>query len=387
MNSSASSPTGPRFWRRRAVALLASLAVLLGVFPGGAPAAAVELDQQDLQAQALASLNESYRRLSDGTYSPRASFVANVALGGKVDSVAERIARIDVRRQINAQYGLAFTSVDVTLKNVSVERSPARVVLRAIEAAWLYYEVDNRGARRDDVMGEETPHEFVFEPINGVWTLVFDRTLRPASEPPQHDPDAPRIDPTRALTHQRPEMRGGGRPSTPRPRAAWGTFNTAAAVNYATTWWNGHNTFYPHYGINDCANFMSQVKAAGGWTAKGGFYLDGNAWWYDGGNHTNTWSLANWLLGFATNSGRGYYLGSFSDLQVGDFMYADWAWKNGITNTPEHSMIVSQRFSSSYADIKLTYHSEDRLHKPLSDIMAENPGSVYWGTRVPYTSN
>lgn len=50
-------------------------------------------------------------------------------------------------------------------------------------------------------------------------------------------------------------------------------------------------------------------------------------------------------------------------------------------------MIVTRRDGSDYSQIYLTYHSTDTYEKSLAQIMAQYPGSAYWGTRVPYTSN
>lgn len=151
---------------------------------------------------------------------------------------------------------------------------------------------------------------------------------------------------------------------------------------------NEYDHAYKIFSDNDCTNFTSQNLAAGGWTAKGGFYLDPNVWWYDASNATNsnTWSVADWLLPFINNSGRGYALAAFTDLQLGDLMFADWAY-NGLSGRPEHSMIVTTKLSNNYADIRFTYHSINRLNKPLSDILAEQPGSQYWGSHIQFTSN
>lgn len=372
---------------RRALAFAIAMAVMLATLIGAAPATAAEPDQQSLEAQALAGLRDKYQRLVDPASRPSRALVDTTVPGGGVISAAERIARMDALRISATRDGVSYTDATVTLRDTALVRHGGSLVLRATEQVLIGYRVSHRAPRSDDRWTEEFLHEFIFELSAGEWRLSFDRVLWPQAPTP-NDPDAPVIDPSRALTHQRPEQRGAPRPTSPRPFSAWGTFDVAAAVNYARTWYNGHNTYYPHYGANDCANFMSQTKAAGGWTAKGGHYLDQNAWWYDGSSmsHSNTWSLANWLLGFTTNSGRGYFIGAFSDLSVGDYLYADWGF-NGVSNTPEHSMIVTTRLSGNYWDIKLTYHSNPNLDKPLQQVMNENPGSVYWGVRVPYTSN
>jgi hypothetical protein len=135
---------------------------------------------------------------------------------------------------------------------------------------------------------------------------------------------------------------------------------------------------------------MSQSITAGGWTAKGGWYLDPSVWWYDstGPSNSNTWSVADWLAQFDTNSGRSYAVGAFTDLQLGDLVFADWAF-NGTSGTPEHSMMVTYKTSNNYADIRFSYHTSDRYDWSLASILATNPtpSNQYWGHHVQYTSN
>lgn len=276
-----SSPRSRRYVWHRALTALLVLGLIVTALPGAVSAAAElvqSYDQADLERQALASLRDGYRRLIDPTVDPaQLALVGTVGRDGRVEGIGERVARIDSVREGTARYGQRFTSAEVSLREVTVEVRDPQIILRAIEQVWLRFEVHGE-ALPDRMTGEEIAHEFVFEPVAGRWTLVFDRALWPYSEPQAPDPDAPSIDPSRALTHERQgRIVGGGRPASLRPVAASGTFNKAAAVDYAKRWWNGHNTYYPHYGDDDCANFMSQTKAAGGWTAKAGFYLDQNA--------------------------------------------------------------------------------------------------------------
>lgn len=349
----------------------------------------------DLEADALQSLRDSYALLIDGSIDPaRLKLVGNIRENGQTQTVGERSAAIGQRRSGNLRYGLVFTSADVSLRDVAVERRGQQVLLHATEVVWLSFQVNHRGARPEDRMAEAFPHEFVFEYLNGRWTLTLDRVLWPAPPAPK-DPNAPPIDfPTLSDLRSSLPSREGSAPRLLSPVAASGSYNVSGAVNHAVTYWGPTTNEYDHYykffadPANDCTNFASQNLAAGGWTAKGGWYLDPNVWWYDASNATNsnTWSVADWLLPFINNSGRGYSVAAFTDLQLGDVMFADWAY-NGLTGRPEHSLIVTTKLSNDYADIRFTYHSVNRLNKPLSDILAENPGSQYWGTHIQFTSN
>lgn len=180
-----------------------------------------------------------------------------------------------------------------------------------------------------------------------------------------------------------------------RPVGAWGTYNATAAVNYAHTYAGaapstGYN--YPTYWYyaQDCANFMSQALRAGGWTDKSGNgALDNpNNWFYDNVYHvnTNTWSAADWLINFIYTSGRGYSLSAFTDLTLGDIMFADWG-HNGTPGIPEHSMMLTLKTSNDYTNIRFSYHTTDRYDYPLSLILSGMPNSLYWGSRILYTSN
>ena len=354
--------------------------------------------QADLESQALQSVRDGYALLVDPALDPtRLKLVGTVNEGDRATvGIAGRIAEIARFRAGNAFYGLRYTAAEVNLAGGKVEVNGDRLTLRADELTRLTFEVGARGPRPDDVTGQRIPHEFVFEYTNGAWILVFDRPLWPDSGGPR--PDAPPAGQP-ILTHARLDdidIGAGAKKVLAKPVSAYGTYNWAAAVDYAHWWANdgpragyGYNPAYISY-PNDCTNFMSQALTAGGWTPIGGWYLDPNVWWYDGSNQTNsnTWSAADWLLPFINNSGRGYPLGSFTDLQLGDLMFADWAY-NGTPGYPEHAMMLTYKTSNSYADIRFSYHSNDRYDWPLASILTTNPtpSNLYWGSRIQYTSN
>lgn len=350
---------------------------------------------QDLEAKALRSLTDEYVLLIDPARDTSAlALVPQLQRSGELRTVPERIAAVAARRSFNAQFGLVYTRIDVRLHETRAERSADAVVLRAREVTWHTFEVGTRGPRPEDVWAKADRHEFIFRPVAGEWVLMEDRPLWPKYEETERGPRLPLDSPT--LTHRAASSQGGPKPIAVRPVSAWGTYNATAAVNYARQWWgNGlnysnwwnYNSSYKYF-PQDCTNFMSQALRAGGWTMKWGAENDVNTWWYDDYNHlnSNTWSASDWLIQFTYRSGRGYALGAFTDLRLGDIMWADWA-NPSLQGYPEHSMMLTTRLSSNYADIRFTYHTHDRLDKPLTEILNENPGGQYWGSRIQYTSN
>lgn len=67
-------------------------------------------------------------------------------------------------------------------------------------------------------------------------------------------------------------------------------------------------------------------------------------------------------------------------------MWADWNY--ALDPDIDHSMILTQKSSNDYADIKFTYHDTDRLNYSLASILASSPTSsnLYYGMRIQYTN-
>lgn len=351
--------------------------------------------QADLESQALQSLNDGYALLIDPTLD-----VSRLKLVGTVNEsdratvgVAARVAEIARFRSALAVYGTRIKAANVSLLDPKVEPTGDQLILRATESLRLVYEVGDRGPRPEDVAAQSLPREFVFEFSDGAWTLVFDRPLWPNSG--ATPPNAPKVtQPILAHTRRDDIDVGFGAKVLAKPLFASGTYRWLDAVYYAHTWANagpseghGYNTAYDAYPV-DCANFMSQALRAGGWTDIDGSQSDPSVWWYDDvyDQNSNTWSAADWLINFIYVSGRGYPLSAFTDLLLGDIMFADWAY-NGTPGVAEHSMMLTAKTSNDFNDIKFTYHTTDRYDYPLSFIMASSPNSLYWGSRIQYTSN
>lgn len=343
--------------------------------------------QADLEAQALASLDGAYTLLIDPAADPaRLKLVGTVSEGDRrtVD-LAGRIAEIARFRSAAASYGTRVTGATVRLVKPTVEARGSQVIIHADEYTVLTFEVGNRGPRPEDVTSQRIPHEFVFELIGNTWTLVFDH---PAWSRPGGGPGPKLAQPT--LANRPADSPGGGSKVLARPMSAWGTYRWLDAVNYAHTYAYSYNPAYTAY-LQDCTNFMSQALRAGGWTLTSmSSSTDPNLWWYDDVYHqnSNTWSATNWLINFVYSSGRGYALSAFTDLYLGDLMWADWAY-DGLQGYPQHAMMLTYKTSNDYGDIRFTYHTTDRYDYPLSLILASNPtpSNTYWGSRIAYTTN
>lgn len=112
------------------------------------------------------------------------------------------------------------------------------------------------------------------------------------------------------------------------------SYNRNSAVYYADLWWDGVNPNFVYYGANDCTNFISQVLLYGGVpeVIASGYIRDPDAWFYNSGIHSNSWSVAmspgNPTGGLVGHAYR--YLGNrfdanlyISTLQAGDFVMFD----------------------------------------------------------------
>jgi hypothetical protein len=343
----------------------------------------------DLESQAAGSLNDAYTLLiNPAVDTSRLKLVGTVNEGDHATvGVAGRIAEISRFRAAAAGYGTRVTGAKTTLVDAKVESRGTQLVLRAIEDTVLSFEVGDRGPRPEDVTRQRIPHEFIFDPIGGGWVLVFDRPAWPQSNgggTPAPKPAQP------LLADRRSNDSPGGMKVLAKPVGAWGTYQWLDAVYYAHTYAFSYNSAYIAY-VQDCTNFMSQALRGGGWTLTSmSSSTDPNLWWYDDtyDQNSQTWSAADWLINFVYSSGRGYSLSAFTDLVLGDLMFADWAY-NGTPGVPEHAMMLTYKTSNDYGDIRFTYHTTDRYDYPLSMILASNPtpSNLYWGSRIVYTTN
>lgn len=349
--------------------------------------------QPALEAEALRSLRDGYALLVRPDAAV-AELVSTVGERGVRFTGADRRRDIERFRLGNLQYGLRFIRTDVKLLDSKVEMRGETLVLTATEDLVMYYVVGNRPHGPNDWQGQRLRHEFRFERKgSGGWSLTHDNALW-GSQGRESKPtgDGKPADGSKPLAESAPELQFGAsarvRPAAAAVGAASGTYNASAASSYAQTYVYTYNSAYQDITDFDCTNFVSQALRAGGWVDAGGFWWDYYAWWYNLSNHsrTDTWVVAANLRNHVAYSGRGYSLSAFTDLIVGDVMFADW-WYASDPDI-DHSMLVTQKFSNNYADIKFTYHDTDRLNYSLASILASNPTSsnLYYGMRIQYTN-
>lgn len=112
------------------------------------------------------------------------------------------------------------------------------------------------------------------------------------------------------------------------------SYNRSLALYYADLYWYNENPNFVYFGPNDCTNFISQVLLYGGVpeVIASGYITDPEAWFYNTGVYSNSWSVAmisgspaGGLVGHAYS-----YLGDrfdanlyISSLDTGDFVMFD----------------------------------------------------------------
>lgn len=175
------------------------------------------------------------------------------------------------------------------------------------------------------------------------------------------------------------------------------SYSRSSAVSYAKQYTinnndidkypcNGYNSLYQCFKINDCANLVSQSLYKGGVTFKNAYtsVSSASSWWYNNKNTTsttddatsNSWSTANGLYNHITSSSRGVVTTNLQSLQVGDLVFTKWVRKNSdgtcyYNSTYDHSMIITSLTKSllgSITNLNLTYHTNDRVNKPLYGV-------------------
>jgi len=162
------------------------------------------------------------------------------------------------------------------------------------------------------------------------------------------------------------------------------------SISYAKKWALWRNPEYYDFLENDCTNFVSQSLQAWlmpfivDWVF--GKYDDNN-WYY---NYYNPWtdSSHTWINASKfykhtlKKTSRFSSKSSYSYLSKWDLIFADWE-NNGII---DHSMIITEKTGSLPSQIKLSYHSNNRLNKPLQDLFNDpNISSAkYYYVKVIY---
>jgi hypothetical protein len=120
-----------------------------------------------------------------------------------------------------------------------------------------------------------------------------------------------------------------------------GSYNRAAAVQYANQYWNSRNPNFLFFKEDDCTNFISQCIHAGGIPMQ--FSNDRNkGWWYQRAGGTKdrwsySWTVANslyWYLRGRRRQGlRAELVDSPYKLLLGDVICYSWTGERWNHNT------------------------------------------------------
>lgn len=161
-------------------------------------------------------------------------------------------------------------------------------------------------------------------------------------------------------------------------------YDRMGARGYAQShyYWGVPGSWY--FGDNDCTNFVSQTLFNGG-KIKMTVNHPTNKWWYDSiWSYSYSWVQVQAFRDFMVNSGRGweYPLNGVTassrpvSLTIGDIVQADGVRDPLVAadGTWEHTMIITEITNS---DIFVTYRSNNRVDRPLSELFKAYPKSKY----------
>jgi cell wall-associated NlpC family hydrolase len=170
------------------------------------------------------------------------------------------------------------------------------------------------------------------------------------------------------------------------PTSAATTYNRAAAIQYADTYWSTYNSAYPSFATKggDCTNFVSQALYAGGVPMHTSPTYSGTAAWYMLQNRKKSYSYSvSWInvmsnMAFLQQSlgatkiadvmgaGPGQLV-SDGDAQPGDVVLYDW----NNDGTFDHESIITATDGTTNAD-------NNSPNYDLVDAHTTNHLHVYW---------
>ncbi|MGE5474408.1 MAG: amidase domain-containing protein [Ignavibacteriales bacterium] len=143
-------------------------------------------------------------------------------------------------------------------------------------------------------------------------------------------------------------------------------YNRIDALQYADRWALGRNPMYYDYSKigGDCTNFISQVLHAGGCTMN--YSTDG--WFYENGNKKSpSWTGVNFLYRFLIKDkvvGPVVEETGVGKIKIGDIVQL--SFQEG--NVYNHSLVIVECGNpASISNIKVSTHTTDQYHYPLSD--------------------
>lgn len=156
-----------------------------------------------------------------------------------------------------------------------------------------------------------------------------------------------------------------------------GGYDRYKAASYAATWAYRNNPAFIYYDKVDCTNFASQAVYAGGWKGASGLRTSPHAWYYNGGNHSLTWSVAAKFYEFAQKySGRTKLQRYVKDLKLGDLVQVKKKGQSEI----KHTTIVT---GHKNGNVLLTYHSSHNRNVEFKDFQSRvGSGAQYFALNV-----
>jgi hypothetical protein len=313
--------------------------------------------------------------------------------------MAFEAAELDAFRNRYVGLGGGYSRSEVSLRVTDLDVQGGSATLKAEETAKLFYQrtVHAEAPRSSDY---RVLHVIKFVK-SGEWRLADDKIDIPAGVPGypaytnagrgpsvREAGERSKYPPLSSATATTMSI-GGVSASTDSGVKAF-AYDYQAMVDYARRWANGRNPDYRAFG-QDCTNFVSQALYAGGWQQTNSpdwyhFRPSGSPSFY----FSRSWTVAHdWYFYALQDSRRTTALQYFEQLLPADVLQADWYDDAGAPHpdgTLDHTMIVTQRLDANVNDIKLTYHTNDRLDRVLAEILAEVPPTPdranYYGHRT-----
>jgi hypothetical protein len=361
--------------------MLVFFGALVISFPTLAGASANDALKDQLLKQAQRKLDVEYSALTTGDTSELTKSTPEIS--GFAAERKSTIAAVQLKRhKMLADHGQRYTKFASKLFIEKAEITNTNATLTANEDVTLTL-VDQHSS--EPVLTKEMKNHVIrFVQEGGKWRLTEDDVLD-GFVPVIPDVGEERITKqplSLDTTSKGPKQKGSSTDNTAVAAATSGTFNRAAAVNYARSYWNSYNTGYRTYS-NDCTNFTSQALNWAGWQHVGGWYDDAHYWWYSpsavlswgGRTEARSWVNVHYFYYFARYANRvtdAQYLAQFD---LGDNFHFDFSPPDGIL---DHNAIVTK--NNGGGNIFLTYHSVNTLDISIWDVIARTPGANYYGS-------
>ncbi|MGW4207157.1 amidase domain-containing protein [Lentzea sp. NPDC004789] len=313
--------------------------------------------------------------------------------------IASEATELDAFRNRYVGLGGGYSRSEVSLKVAALDIQDDKATLKVEEATKLFYQRTVH-AEAPQSSNYHIAHVIKFVKNSG-WRLADDQidipagvpgypaytnagrgpSVREASERSKYPPLSSATATTMSI--------GGASVSIDSGVKAY-AYDYQAMVDYARKWAHDRNPEYRPFS-QDCTNFVSQALYAGGWQQTNSpdwyhFRPTGSSTFY----FSRSWTVAHdWYYYALRDSKRTTVLQYFQQLLLADVLQADW-FDDAEAPHPDgyidHTMIVTQRFSSDVNDIKLSYHTNDQLDRALSEILAEIPPTsdraYYYGHRT-----